>query len=77
MPTRERRTYKLITARQRFKARRGYRCHYCGRRPKSIADRKNFDVHQRGGGYHGLPNKKCVVACKRCHGKRSQGKHTR
>ena len=76
MPTRERRTYKLIKARQEFKRRRGYRCHYCGRRPKSKAARRFWDVHKPGGGFHAMPGKTCVVACKWCHGLRSQGKKT-
>ena len=76
MPTRERRTYKLIKARQEFKARRGYKCHYCGARPKTKAARRFWDVHKRGGGFHAMPDAHCVVACKWCHGRRSQGKKT-
>ena len=76
MPTKERSTYKLITARQEFKRRRRYRCHYCGRRPKSKAQHKFWDVHKPGGGFHGLPDNSCKVACKWCHGKLSKGKKT-
>jgi len=77
VPTKERRTYRLIKARQDFKRRRGYRCHYCGRRPKSVRDRRNFDVHKPAGGFHTLPDASCKVACKRCHGRLSQGKKTK
>ena len=55
MPTKERRTYRLITARQKFKARRGYRCHYSARHPKSVPDRRNFDVQHARDGYQFRP----------------------
>jgi len=77
MPTRERRTYKLIKARQEFKRRRRYRCAYCKRRPKSKAARRFWDVHNPRGGYHTLPDRRCKVACKWCHGRLSQGKKTK
>ena len=77
MPTRERRTYKLITARQEFKRRRGNRCEYCGWRPKTRREMRFLDVHKRSGGFHSLPAPGDKVACKWCHGRLSQGKKTK
>lgn len=77
MPTRERRTYKLIEARRAFKRGRGNRCEYCGWRPKSKRQERFLDVHRPGGGFHGMPRKTDKVACKWCHGKLSQGKRTK
>jgi hypothetical protein len=77
VPTKERRTYRLIKARQEFKRRRGNRCEYCGWKPKRRADARFLDVHNPSGGYHGFPKPPDKVACKWCHGRRSQGKKTK
>jgi len=77
VPTRERRTYRLITARQNFKRARGNRCEFCGWKPKRKKDFRFLDVHNPSGGYHALPNSSDKVACKWCHGRLSQGKKTK
>lgn len=77
VPTKERRTYRLIQARRKFKRQRGNRCQYCRWRAKSRRDLRFLDVHNPRGGYHTLPDMRCKVACKWCHGRLSQGKKTK
>jgi DNA-directed RNA polymerase subunit RPC12/RpoP len=78
MPTKERRTAKLVLYRQRLKKRRGNRCEYCGWKPRTKDDMRFLDVHEtkRGPAFRYKPRYQ-HVACKTCHGKLSQGKHTK
>lgn len=60
------RTARLVTARQRFKARHGRRCDFCRWRVKRRRDLRWLDVHETAGGSR--------PACKWCHGMLSNGK---